>query len=572
MKKQEKGITLIALVVTIVVLLILAAVSISMLGGENGIITQAIEAREQTKIGEEKEAIRLAYESCKINNKGENVTAQQLEDELKKGKNDVTVTSEGEKLKVTFNDTSRDYEIDQNGEINQVVNSNISIKLEVVHNNVTLNANELPNVKEVTNENVPIPQGFYYVGGTKDTGVVISDVEGDDLDNTLHGNQFVWVPTNQNQALKIEVKSDEKIKEIKLYNPDGTEQQLNANGKEFNEEITIEKNGIYEVEVITASASKTEKESVTSTYGQDIGGYFIAMLNESFKYFEANAKEKYDTTSELLKAKGYNSVEELLANEGNGLMFYEYLIENSIFVIDYKEKMKEDILEMFLELYQKEFYKYIDENQNSESVNKYGGFYIGRYEAGDESGGKWNPEPELMSFSEQTEYKERKLIVQKGKYVYNEVTVDDAKKISSEMYNNNSTVTTQLISGAGWDRTMNWIIETGSKTIEEVYGDSSSWGNYNNSVGNAAIGAGEKNLDYTTGKSEYWKVNNIYDLAGNMGEWTQEKSNEKNRPIVRSGAYHSSCNSYYPSGARDTTYTNYAWDSISFRVQLFINI
>ena len=140
------------------------------------------------------------------------------------------------------------------------------------------------------------------------------------------------------------------------------------------------------------------------------------------------------------------------------------------------------------------------------------------------------------------------------------------------MYNNNSTVTTQLISGAGWDRTMNWIIETGSKTIEEVYGDSSSWGNYNNSVGNAAIGAGEKNLDYTTGKSEYWKVNNIYDLAGNMGEWTQEKSNEKNRPIVRSGAYHSSCNSYYPSGARDTTYTNYAWDSISFRVQLFINV
>ena len=44
--KSEKGITLIALVVTIVVLLILAAVSISMLGGENGIITKAIEAKE----------------------------------------------------------------------------------------------------------------------------------------------------------------------------------------------------------------------------------------------------------------------------------------------------------------------------------------------------------------------------------------------------------------------------------------------------------------------------------------------------------------------------------------------
>ena len=52
MKKQERGITLIALVVTIVVLLILAAVSISMLGGENGIITQAQNAKLETRAGE----------------------------------------------------------------------------------------------------------------------------------------------------------------------------------------------------------------------------------------------------------------------------------------------------------------------------------------------------------------------------------------------------------------------------------------------------------------------------------------------------------------------------------------
>ena len=47
--RKERGITLIALVVTIVVLLILAAVSISMLGGENGIITQAQNAKEETR-------------------------------------------------------------------------------------------------------------------------------------------------------------------------------------------------------------------------------------------------------------------------------------------------------------------------------------------------------------------------------------------------------------------------------------------------------------------------------------------------------------------------------------------
>ena len=49
MNKKEKGITLIALVITIIVLLILAGVSISMLTGENGILTQAQTAKEETE-------------------------------------------------------------------------------------------------------------------------------------------------------------------------------------------------------------------------------------------------------------------------------------------------------------------------------------------------------------------------------------------------------------------------------------------------------------------------------------------------------------------------------------------
>ena len=57
--KKEKGITLIALVVTIVVLLILAGVSISMLTGENGIITQAQEAKEETSYEGAREKLNL---------------------------------------------------------------------------------------------------------------------------------------------------------------------------------------------------------------------------------------------------------------------------------------------------------------------------------------------------------------------------------------------------------------------------------------------------------------------------------------------------------------------------------
>ena len=65
--KEQKGITLIALVVTIVVLLILAGVSISMLSGENGIIRQAQEAKDKTKAEAIKERIQLWKSEQKIN-------------------------------------------------------------------------------------------------------------------------------------------------------------------------------------------------------------------------------------------------------------------------------------------------------------------------------------------------------------------------------------------------------------------------------------------------------------------------------------------------------------------------
>ena len=80
--KRNKGITLIALVVTIVVLLILAGVSISMLTGENGIITQAQNAKEQSEIGEEKEAISVAYSGAKIKKEGKEVTASDMQEEF----------------------------------------------------------------------------------------------------------------------------------------------------------------------------------------------------------------------------------------------------------------------------------------------------------------------------------------------------------------------------------------------------------------------------------------------------------------------------------------------------------
>ena len=58
--KRNKGITLIALVVTIIVLLILAGISINMLTGQNGILNRAVEAKEKTGVAQTEETVKLS--------------------------------------------------------------------------------------------------------------------------------------------------------------------------------------------------------------------------------------------------------------------------------------------------------------------------------------------------------------------------------------------------------------------------------------------------------------------------------------------------------------------------------
>ena len=109
---KQRGITLIALVVTIVVLLILAGVSIAMLGGDNGIVTQAQKAKEHTTISKEKESISLAKGA--IGSRGEEVGKDNLQEELDRiegeGKTEVTLKEDLSGLEIKFIDTNNKYE------------------------------------------------------------------------------------------------------------------------------------------------------------------------------------------------------------------------------------------------------------------------------------------------------------------------------------------------------------------------------------------------------------------------------------------------------------------------------
>ena len=102
-KNDMKGITLIALVITIIVLLILAGVSIATLTGQNGILTQSQNAKEQTENSNNWEQVKLAVTAGKLENitKGTDLNTA-IQNELRKTDSAATVTGETEEKEITY--------------------------------------------------------------------------------------------------------------------------------------------------------------------------------------------------------------------------------------------------------------------------------------------------------------------------------------------------------------------------------------------------------------------------------------------------------------------------------------
>ena len=80
--KKNSGITLVALVVTIIVLLILAGITIAMLTGENGIINKAFQAKDATEYAQVQEEVMLAWTEVQADAIIENYSKQELADKL----------------------------------------------------------------------------------------------------------------------------------------------------------------------------------------------------------------------------------------------------------------------------------------------------------------------------------------------------------------------------------------------------------------------------------------------------------------------------------------------------------
>ena len=117
-EKNIRGITLIALVITIIVLLILAGVTIAALSGDNGILQRATEAKEKTEIGQEKEVVELATISAQMGEKYQSLNQVNLQKEIDKqyGEGKTIVRDNGDStFTVSFIESKREYDITSKG-------------------------------------------------------------------------------------------------------------------------------------------------------------------------------------------------------------------------------------------------------------------------------------------------------------------------------------------------------------------------------------------------------------------------------------------------------------------------
>ena len=415
-----------------------------------------------------------------------------------------TAKTAGDKYKTAYEDESNMSEVTINGEkyasIEDYINNNpmssIKINMEVTHEDTAVTADGT-NIKSIEH-GAPIPVGYSYVTGEKNTGVVIQD------DDT--SDQFVWVPVLQNQKIKIEITAEEEITEIELLDPTGTQITTPAqSGKNYTANVEPTRNGEYKLTVKTVSDANEKLMYVSTLYAQDIFET-RASLEEQIKEW---AEEDEMTELEELQ-NCYPDIENPTMEKG-------YFEDNKIYTDN------ADTSETTVALYKN-------------SVNKYGGFYIARYEAGSA-----NPRTSSSGTGET-------VLSQANKYPYNYIKQTESITKAATMNNGKTNVTAGLINGAAWDRTLNWILETNSNmSLADINEDSTSWGNYSNSKFNftgkystnngtsftdvAASTEKPENSGYLlgTGVTEYTKKNNIYDLAGNCLEWTTESSSSDGR-------------------------------------------
>mgnify|MGYP004659499887 CR=1 FL=1 len=416
----EKGITLVALVVTIVVLLILAGVSINLVINNDGIMKRAKEAQERYRQASENEQKDL----------------DTVEDYMNKMTGEGSGTETGTVVKVNVGEPAKGV-----GTINGKTGNT---------NNPIIPKGYIPVNTETANwgdgSSAPVKNAV-------DHGLVIQDGS---------GNQWVWVP----------------VEKISKY-CESVDEGVAISGST----VTTKKYTKLLIEIGTGNNKKTITRGLPSS--------------DNWRE-PALLRTSYDNDTNAKKA-GFSNANDMATK----------------MVKEYETMIK--------------------------SIEKYGGFYIGRYEL---SGNVNNPtEKTGTTITEKSWYE-----------LYNA-----CKKLGANSDGTDKEgIATRMIWGCQWDATCDFIATKGER---KDITNSSTWGNY------------EESKKKDTGSNEAWKANNIYDIAGNCCEWTQEAIFTYNRAF-RGGSYRnkgSNCPASYGDGVSpdgsgyydrrfSSYFNNYYWD------------
>ena len=390
-------------------------------------------------------------------------------------------------------------------------------------------------------DGIKIPDGYYYIGQNDEQKIVISQVQDDSI-RANQENQYTWeiadkVPEGfPLQSGQTEEEFAKSIESYHGYYINGTKTKaiyLPNNETKWSKLYT--KNASYtDLNGDTAYIPKGFQVSLSPSMGTINRGLVIRDENQNeYVWIPVpesilnGAQEAKDIETELKKYIGDHENEDYVdiwydgtgKTEGQEGVNVNDSTGCGLILQEYKD-LKDTMLL---------------------SIKEHHGFYVGRYEAGIDGNTPRTAVNSSATKPLQDIINESGLPVSKqDKYPYNYITCSQAQKLVSEL-DEGKDYTTSLMFGIQWDLVGKWLEESKAKTTEEIYKDSSSWGNYRNTTFKITKGkyapydgdnyteingtytklSGSSRL-LTTGATERNKSLNIYDLAGNQWEWTLE--------------------------------------------------
>ena len=504
MLNNKKGITLIALVVTVVVLIILAGVSINAVIGDDGIIKKAQNSANLTKEAEVKEAINRTILEFHLTDDYET-----LEDFLK------AKVTEGKIDSVTKN---------ADGTLT-VKKGEYSVTVENKTNSSGGSSSGGSTGGETQTPEITIGEAKV-VANSDGTGSAITDANSVYLGNTLYitfSHSITGGTTVVDKTIPYAVTA----------------------------------NGTYTFTVTGTVNGKSYTKNVSVTVNQ---------FKDVYEYMQTNTKVTY-SDGDVWVPEGFKVAGDSASTVQGGVVIEDKDLNQFVWVpvatiADYKRTWYKGVGSL------SDYSEALPEDEKT-SVERYKGFYIGRYEAGD----KESTGTTKATFRTSSSDTSNSVTIKADQVPYNYVTRTQAISLAEGFKTQQGyKAKTKLVSSYAWDTTIAFI----EKTVNN-YGSSSSQGNYKDkSVTYKDITDESKpektkaeNSSLLVATGQTTPVCNIYDMGGNVFEWTTESSSNANYPYAKRGGYYGNSFANYPAGHRFYS-SDFAYDSNGFRLTLFM--